>query len=252
MGQQVSAQFQAERDALASILRDAAKAGVSPQEAASRALDAAKAFGADWQALFQAALATVSQEAAGRLLREWQRDGLLPDGVTYDPTRDGSKVAEALASGATGRQADATAQTTVDTLRAAFDRQLSQGIDANGIDDLITALEDAYAAWLDGRVDTIADVQVVGGWSLGEMDAAFTAGNVTGSQAVRTWVTVGDAKVRPEHAAADGQQVGLNEPFDVGGEPLMYPGSPEGSAGNVINCRCGLDWSLQLSTGNDG
>jgi len=246
---QVSAQFQAERDTLVSILRDAAQSGVSPQEAASRAIDAAKAFGSDWQALFQAALATVSQEAAGQLINEWRKAGLLPDGVTYDPARDGSKVAEALASGVTARQADATAQTTVDALTEAFDRQLSQGIDASAIDSLITALEQAYADWLAGRVDTIADLQVVGAWSLGELDAAFTAADVTGAQAVRTWVTVGDAKVRPEHAAADGQTVGLNEPFDVGGESLMYPCDPSASIGLTANCRCGLEWSLQLATG---
>ncbi len=31
---------------------------------------------------------------------------------------------------------------------------------------------------------------------------------------------------------------GVNEAFDVGGEALMYPGDPSGSAGNTINCRC--------------
>jgi hypothetical protein len=38
--------------------------------------------------------------------------------------------------------------------------------------------------------------------------------------------------------AADGQVVGLDEPFIVGGEQLMYPGDPAGSPGNICNCLC--------------
>ncbi len=30
----------------------------------------------------------------------------------------------------------------------------------------------------------------------------------------------------------------MDEAFDVGGEQLMYPGDPAGSAGNICNCRC--------------
>lgn len=45
-------------------------------------------------------------------------------------------------------------------------------------------------------------------------------------------------KSREEHVAADGQIRALNEPFEVGGELLDYPGDPRGSAWNVCNCRC--------------
>jgi len=42
---------------------------------------------------------------------------------------------------------------------------------------------------------------------------------------------------REEHMQADGQTVRLDEPFIVGGEPMMFPGEG-GSAGNVCNCLC--------------
>jgi hypothetical protein len=32
----------------------------------------------------------------------------------------------------------------------------------------------------------------------------------------------------------------MDQAFEVGGEMLMYPGDPAGSAGNVINCRCAI------------
>lgn len=54
----------------------------------------------------------------------------------------------------------------------------------------------------------------------------------------KKWVTQHDGRVRHMHADADGQVVNLNERFIVGGEYLDYPGDPNGSAGNVVNCRC--------------
>lgn len=54
----------------------------------------------------------------------------------------------------------------------------------------------------------------------------------------REWLAVEDARTRETHAAADGQRVGMDEPFIVGGARLMYPGDPNGPAEEVINCRC--------------
>jgi len=41
---------------------------------------------------------------------------------------------------------------------------------------------------------------------------------------------------RLDHMAAHGQIRKVDEPFDVGGEKLMYPRDPAGSAANTINC----------------
>lgn len=54
----------------------------------------------------------------------------------------------------------------------------------------------------------------------------------------KTWITVGDDRVRPAHAAANGETVPINQPFIVGGEKLFFPGDPRGSPWNIINCRC--------------
>ena len=50
---------------------------------------------------------------------------------------------------------------------------------------------------------------------------------------------------RYDHRVMDGQRVALEQPFLVPTifgtkEPLMFCGDPNGSAGNVINCRCAL------------
>lgn len=54
----------------------------------------------------------------------------------------------------------------------------------------------------------------------------------------KQWLATEDERTRPTHLAADGQVVPLDQPFTVGLEPLMYPGDPTGSDGEVINCRC--------------
>jgi len=43
---------------------------------------------------------------------------------------------------------------------------------------------------------------------------------------------------RLDHMAADGQIRDVDKPFNVGGEELMYPRDPGGSARNTINCGC--------------
>lgn len=68
---------------------------------------------------------------------------------------------------------------------------------------------------------------------------AYSSLKNKGFQVYKEWVAVmNDNKTRDAHRKANGQQVPIDEPFDVGGEKLMYPGDPNGSAKNVIRCRC--------------
>jgi uncharacterized protein with gpF-like domain len=62
----------------------------------------------------------------------------------------------------------------------------------------------------------------------------------------KEWVSAQDERTRTsppdefDHIEADGQVVDMNEAFTVGGEQMMFPGDPGGSAGNIINCRCAV------------
>lgn len=63
----------------------------------------------------------------------------------------------------------------------------------------------------------------------------------TGVDMEKKWVSVEDARTRPEHAAVDAQgYIAIDKPFMVGGVPMMHPGDPAGGAANVINCRCAV------------
>jgi hypothetical protein len=54
----------------------------------------------------------------------------------------------------------------------------------------------------------------------------------------RMWIATADERTRDDHLAAHGQIRSEDEPFEVGGEEAMYPGDPNLSPAQRINCRC--------------
>lgn len=82
-----------------------------------------------------------------------------------------------------------------------------------------------------------ARTAVTNAQNAGRMDS-YVAATKMGIEMEREWVSALDARTRPEHAEADGQVVGVDEPFIVGGEKLMFPGDRSGSGWNIYNCRC--------------
>lgn len=69
--------------------------------------------------------------------------------------------------------------------------------------------------------------------------ATQTANDLFGSQGYeKEWLASLDGRERDAHRAANGQRAGADGKFLVGGEYLKYPGDPNASAGNRINCRC--------------
>ncbi len=67
---------------------------------------------------------------------------------------------------------------------------------------------------------------------------SYVSAEKMGIEIEKEWLATLDAKTRDEHAMADGQVVGVDESFTVGGEKLMYPGDRNGSPWNTYNCRC--------------
>lgn len=56
------------------------------------------------------------------------------------------------------------------------------------------------------------------------------------------WLSTDDTRTRDAHKGVniDPKVVPIDEPFIVMGEKLMYPGDPNGSPSNTINCRCAV------------
>lgn len=62
-------------------------------------------------------------------------------------------------------------------------------------------------------------------------------------EVLKAWVAILDSKTRPTHAAADFQQVGIDQNFIVGGYEAKYPRDESLPAEESINCRCIADYS---------
>jgi hypothetical protein len=117
---------------------------------------------------------------------------------------------------------------------------------------IANAIRDAYNGGL--SIPDTADriVQAVDGISdtramllaRTDMIGLVNGGSLAAAQLVdmpfKQWLTAQDERVRDSHADADGQTVAIDQPFDVGGASLDYPGDPDGPDEEVFNCRCTL------------
>lgn len=115
--------------------------------------------------------------------------------------------------------------------------QLLQGIlQGESIPDIAKRIErvtkDTYKASL-----RTARTMMTGAQNEGRHDRATQLAQ-QGLLMKKVWIATGDDRVRTTHLDADGQEVELDEPFNVGGEELQYPADPVGSPAEVYNCRC--------------
>jgi len=92
------------------------------------------------------------------------------------------------------------------------------------------------------RAGTIARTET---HSAANVSADATA-KAAGVRMRRQWVSAENERTRKEHREADGQVVGMDEPFTVGGYSLQYPSDYRANAPArlTINCRCAVAYIL--------
>lgn len=114
--------------------------------------------------------------------------------------------------------------------------QLRTGLDAGeGLKELTDRIRATLGANRD-RARRIARTQTAGAVSAGRHEGLKLAGCEK-----KAWLTSRDEHVRESHRAAESRYaegIAMGLPFEVGGEFLMHPGDPAGSAAEIINCRC--------------
>jgi len=115
-------------------------------------------------------------------------------------------------------------------------RTLTDGLESGeDLTELSKRLKNAFGLTR-SRAQLIARTQTAGAVNSGR-HAGFQEAGVR----KKSWITAGDGHVRPAHVAAGSEYaagIAIEEPFIVGGESLMFPADPAGSAANIINCRC--------------
>lgn len=87
----------------------------------------------------------------------------------------------------------------------------------------------------DDRATVNAENQTNEIYNLNQYEEALRIGNNR-----KKWVTMHDQRVRKTHAEADGQEVDIDKPFEVGGYQMMYPldKSLGAHSKECVNCRC--------------
>jgi hypothetical protein len=121
------------------------------------------------------------------------------------------------------------------------------------VDKLVSRYKDNALRY---RGEAIARTEAIQSLNRSQHEAlkqAVDSGAITEANVKRVWDSAGDAKVRPTHAALDGQTVSLDEPFtSPSGARLLFPGDASLGAGpeELVNCRCvirtAVDWLADL------
>jgi|SRR5882724_4446160 len=109
-------------------------------------------------------------------------------------------------------------------------------------DELSNRIDGAFD-FADGIAARVARTEVHGSSEATTFDSA-SAINSAGYGITKQWVATEDSVTRPDHADADGQEVDINDTFQVGDDELQYPGDPSGSPEQICNCRCSTTYSM--------
>lgn len=100
---------------------------------------------------------------------------------------------------------------------------------------LLRGAEDVFEDLSKNRAMMIARTETGCSVNFGQM-ATYKANGMT----KKIWLATYDDRTRDSHLYVSEQVIGMDDYFDVGGEGLQYPLDPNGSAGEVINCRCSI------------
>lgn len=124
-------------------------------------------------------------------------------------------------------------------------------VEGQTVDDQAKNLQEVYTQDAEYRSMRMARTEVVSASNFGSLAGM----EQTGFKMTKMWVSSRDDRVRETHDMVDGEEVPLDEPFS---NDMMYPGDINGSAEEVIMCRCTMAYDVPMqeaptgeSLGND-
>lgn len=71
-------------------------------------------------------------------------------------------------------------------------------------------------------------------------NASLESIKAMGLSLTKEWIATSDDRTRDDHSEANGQEAPLEGFFTVGDDELAFPGDPDGSPEEIINCRCAM------------
>lgn len=134
-------------------------------------------------------------------------------------------------------------QTTKKNLLRLMRQELAIGIDEGlGLekikDNLLEASASVFEELSTTRALLIARTETGASVNIGQL-ATYRANGIERKE----WIATLDSRTRESHIIMDGKTIPIDETFEVenidgGVDNMLYPLDPNGSAGNVCNCRC--------------
>lgn len=122
--------------------------------------------------------------------------------------------------------------------RQKVENAITQGIvQGKRIDEITDNLVDTLCTANDSKMRTFARTAVTGAQNAGRQAQMHDAEDM-GIRVKKRWVATLDSRTRDTHQELDGQEVPVNEPFEVDGMEIMYPGDTNAEPELVYNCRC--------------
>lgn len=91
------------------------------------------------------------------------------------------------------------------------------------------------------KMDMFARTAVTGAQNAGRKERMYEAEEM-GIEVKKQWLATLDNRTRDTHAWLDGQIRNVDEPFEVDGMEIDYPGDPSAPPELVYNCRCTLTY----------
>lgn len=159
-------------------------------------------------------------------------------GISFDAT---NPLVASILESSTNQIAgivDTTQANIMKIIRASYEQGLS-------IPDTAKAIEAGMEQTSVTRATMIARTTMTAATNGGALAATKIVQQATGVTHQKRWLTApGAAYPRHEdYEGLDGQTVGLDDKFDVGGNPFSFPGDPDGDAGDSVNCRCAMSFT---------
>jgi uncharacterized protein with gpF-like domain len=195
---------------------------------------AARDHYANVEATYRAMAIAAATTFGGRVIQQGKDAGLALETKDFAETMTRLALSY-VASEMIRRRITSVAETTRNQIVAAVARGYEDGLGQVGVASYIRDLVPSLSTF---RANLIARTETHGAANFGATEAA----KETGLDLRKEWISAEDARTRPDHSAANGQVVGRDEPFRVGGSSLAYPGDPSGAADQTINCRCAVGW----------
>lgn len=171
--------------------------------------------------------------------------GQIPRATVESWSRVVNTQAVAYMANATSRMAD-VGRTVWNDVRDRTTNAIASGMSNEELKGEIERL----SGFSEYRADTIARTETNAAYINGDWEAAQALGEF--GPAEKVWVATMDARTRETHAEIHDTALPMEEPFDVGGESMMYPHDPNASAAEVVNCRCYVEFLYPGDTRPDG